>query len=104
MRGTPADHRPIIRNRDGQELLFRSAKRVTLVSYSTVPPGETASCLSSATALEDIQFGRHQEFALPHTHSAQGSVTFIGGMATNVPGPRVVGWQGLMEEGSLRCA
>ena len=38
------------------------------------------------------------DLALPHARSTHGIVTFSGGVATYVPGPRVVGWQTLVEE------
>jgi diguanylate cyclase (GGDEF)-like protein len=45
---------------------------------------------SMRTAVHDL--------ALRHARSTHGIVTFSGGVATYVPGPRVVGWQALVEE------
>ena len=60
-----------------------------------VPPGLDAP--QARELVESMRTAVH-DLALPHARSTHSIVTFSGGVATYVPGPRVVGWQTLVEQ------
>jgi diguanylate cyclase (GGDEF)-like protein len=76
--------------RSGDLVARYGGEEIVLVLPGLDAPQARELAESMRTAVHDL--------ALPHAHSAHGIVTFSGGVATYVPGPRVVGWQILMEE------